>query len=77
MLLIDYPSIRREDFTYYDRSSTWNLLHAYIDARSQILTNEYPGDGLQAISRLQSQCAKLTFSDKIRYNTLFQQVIQK
>ena len=28
---------------------TWNILHAYIDAHSQILIDECPGDGVHAI----------------------------
>ena len=44
MLLMDYPSIRGEYFPDYAKKATWNLLHAYIDAYSQILIYEYTGD---------------------------------
>ena len=71
---MDYPSIRKEDLPYHSKKSTWNLLHAYID---EILIQDYPGDEVQTISRLQSQCAKMTFSDQIRYNRLFRKVIYK
>ena len=37
ILLMDCPSIRGVDFPYYYKKDTWNLLHAYIDAHSQIL----------------------------------------
>ena len=47
-----YPSIRGEDLPDYSKNVTWNLLHAYIDAHSQILIDEYPGDVVQATSRL-------------------------
>ena len=40
------------------------FLHAYIDSHSNILIDEYLGDGLQAITRLQSKCANMTFAEK-------------
>ena len=52
-------------------------MHAYIDAHIQILIDKRQGDGVQAISRLQSQCSDMTFAEKIRYNRLFQQVMHK
>ena len=52
-------------------------MYAYIDKHSQILIGEYPGDVLQAISRLQSQCANMTFAYQSRYNRLFQKLIHK
>ena len=51
--------------------------HAYIDSHSQILVDEYTGDVVQAIQKLQSQCEKITLDDQIRYNRLFQQVVHK
>ena len=50
MFLMDYPSIRGGDFPDYAKNATWNLSHAYIDAYSQMLIYEYPGDGVQAIT---------------------------
>ena len=41
-----------------------NLLHTYMDANSQILIDEYTGDGAKAISRLKYECANMTFSEK-------------
>ena len=55
MLLMDYPSIKIKYSPDYAKEATWDLLHKYIDANSQRLINEYPGDGLQAISIVQSQ----------------------
>ena len=52
-------------------------MQAYIDAYSQILIDEFPGDKLQAIAILQSQCADMTFADQIRYNRMFQKVVHK
>ena len=46
MLLEDYPSIRGGELPDYTKTSTWNLLYAYIDAHSQILIDEYPVDGV-------------------------------
>ena len=72
MLLMDYPSLRGENFPNYNKQSNLNLLHVYIDARIQRLIYEYPGYGLQAITRLQSQFSNMTFSDKSRLNRMFQ-----
>ena len=49
MLLMDYPSIRGKEIPYHAENPTWNILCAYIDAHSQILIYEYPGDGVQSI----------------------------
>ena len=61
----------------YSKQATCNLLYAYIYANSQRLIYEYPGDGVQAITRLQSQYANMNFSDKSIYNRLVQQVLHK
>ena len=74
---MDYPSIRGEDSPNHAKKVTWNLFHAYIDAHIKILIDKYPGDGLQSITRMQYQWSNMTFSDQIRYNRLFQQVIHK
>ena len=66
MLLIDYQSIIEEDSPDYVEKATWKLLHAYIDAHSQILFHKYTGDGVQAIQRLKSKCANMTSFDQIR-----------
>ena len=46
-------------------------------AHSQRLIDECTGDKVQSISRLQSQCANMTFSDQIRYNIMFQKLVHK
>ena len=66
MLLMDYTSIRGEDFSDHDKKSTCNLVNTYIDVHSQRLIGEYPGDGVQAITRLKPQCAKIIFAEKSR-----------
>ena len=55
---MNYPSIRGEILPDYAKKSTWDLLHAYIDAHSQILVNKLPRDGVHAITKLQSQMCK-------------------
>ena len=77
MLIMDHPTIIGEDLPEYTKEATWHLFHAYIDTLSQILIGEYTGDGVQAISRLQSQCENMTFSDQSSYNRPFKQVIHK
>ena len=57
---MDYTSIREEQLPDYAKKSTWNLLYAYIDAHSQILIDEYPVDGVQAITILKYQCVNMT-----------------
>ena len=77
MLLMDYPWIRGEEIPDYAKKATWNLLHAYIDAHSQILIDKFTGYGVQAILRLKYQYTNMKFADQNRYNIMFQQVIQK
>ena len=77
MFIMDYLSIIGEYSPDYGKNATWKLFRAYIDKHSQILIGEYPGDLVQAISRLKYQCAYMTFSCQITYNRLFQQVIHK
>ena len=64
MLITHYPSIRGEELPYYAKKATWNLFHAYINVHSQKWIDECTGDGVQAISRLQSQCTNMTFLTK-------------
>ena len=61
----------------YAKKATWNLLHAYIYAHSQILIDEFPVDGVQNILIFQSQCVHMTFSDKNIYKRMFKQVVHK
>ena len=52
-------------------------MHSYIYSHSQILTDVIPGDEVQAISILKSQCANMTFANQIINNRMFQQVGHK
>ena len=77
-LLLDYLKIGRDDnIEYYAKNATRNLLHAKIDLHSRILITEFPKDGIKSIAKLQSHCANMTFSDKSRYDSTFQQVTHK
>ena len=42
-----------------------------------MLIYEYPGDGVEAITRLKPQCANMTFYHKSIYNGQFQKVVYK
>ena len=77
MLLVEYTSIRGVNIPVNANKSTWNILHSFIDSQNQILISEYPGGGLQSITRLQSQCDNMKVSDNNRYNRLFQKVVHK
>ena len=54
-----------------------NILHDNIDVHSRILIAELPGDEVKCIAKLQSHCANMTFSEKSRYDRIFQQVTHK
>ena len=46
MLIMNYSYIRGEYLSYHAKTFTWKLLHAYIDAHSKMLNDEYSGDGV-------------------------------
>ena len=50
MLLMDYPSIGGEDFPDYSKKDIYKLSYSNINAYSQRLIDEYPGDGVQTIT---------------------------
>ena len=54
-----------------------NLLHTNIDIHGRSLIAEFRRDGLKRISKLHSHCTNITFSDKSRYDRLFQIVTHK
>ena len=64
-VLLDYPKIGGEDKKYYVKKSIRNILHANIDVNIRRLIDEFPGDGVKCISKLQSHCANIKFSDKL------------
>ena len=48
-----------------------NILHENIDVHIRILIAEFPVYGIKCIEKLQSHCANKNFSDKIRYDRIF------
>ena len=48
-----------------------NILHTNIDFHSRRSIAEFPGDGVKFISKLQSHCANMNFSDKKIYYRLY------
>ena len=50
-----------------------NILNANIDVHIRRLVSEFLGDGVKLISKPQSHCENMTFSDKSRYGRIFQQ----
>ena len=48
-----------------------------MDVHSRRLVAEFPGDGVTFILKLQSYCANMNVSDKIRYGRIFQRVTHK
>ena len=77
-VLLDYPKIGGDDVIEdYAKKSIRNLLHANIDVHRRRLISDLPKDGVKLIEKLQSHCANMTFSDKIRYGRTFQQVSHK
>ena len=51
MFLMEYTSMRGEDFQDDSKQATWKFLNGYIYAFIKRLIYEYLGDGLQAITR--------------------------
>ena len=66
-----------EDKKDYVKKDISNILHANIDVHSRRFIAEFPGYGVKCISKIQSHCANITFSDKSRYYRLFQIVTHK
>ena len=64
-VLLDYPNIGGEDVKYFVKKSIKNILNANIGVHIRRLISRFPGDGVKYISKLQSHCAKMTFSGKV------------
>ena len=77
-LLLDYPKLGGDGIIEdYAKKAIMNLLHANIDVHSRIFIAEFPKDGIKCIEKLQSHCANMTFADKSRYDSNFQQITRK
>ena len=76
-VLLYYPEIVGEDIKDYVNKAIRNILRENIDVHSRRLISEFPVYGVNFISKLKSHCANMTFSDKSRYDRLFQKVRHK
>ena len=76
-VLPDYQTIGVEDIKYYVKKAIRNLLNENIDVYSRRLIAKFSVDGVKYISKLQSHCANMNFSDKIRYDRIFQKFTHK
>ena len=76
-VLLEYPKIGGENIKEFEKQIIGDILHANIDVHSRILIAEFPGDRIKCIEKLQSHCANMNFSEKIRYDRIFQQVTHK
>ena len=61
-VLATYPDIASKIPDYADQA-LWNFLHSYVDRDSQRLLDEYLGEGVSGLKRLQKHCAMLTYAD--------------
>ena len=59
------------------KKATRNILYANIDVHRRMIIDEFLGDGVKCIEKLQSNCANMNFADKSRYDRIFQQVKHK
>ena len=66
-----------EDIEGFSKKAIRNILHANIDVRSRRIIAEFPEDGIKYNEKLKLHCANMTFSDKSRYDMIFQQVTHK
>ena len=64
-VLLDYPKIGGEYIKEYFIKAIRNLPHENIDVRIRGLISEFPGDGVKCISKLQSNCANMSFAEKV------------
>ena len=64
-LLLDYPTILGEDIKDSVKKAIMNLLHENVDVNSRSLIAEFPVYGVKCISKLQSPCTNMTFSEKL------------
>ena len=76
-VLLYYPEIVGEDIKDYVNKAIRNILRENIDVHSRRLISEFPLYGVKFISKIKSHCANMTFSDKSRYDRLFQKVRHK
>ena len=76
-VLLDYPKIGGENIKDFTKKAIRKFLHANIDVHSRRLIDEFPGDGVKCIERIQSQCANMTFVEKSKYDKFSHKVTHK
>ena len=76
-LLIDYQTLGGEDIKYHVMKAISSLLYANIYVNIRRLISELLGYGVKFISKLQYHCANMTFTDKSRYDSIFQKLSHK
>ena len=70
-VLLDYPKIGGDNIKDFNEKAIRNILRANIDVHRRRLIDEFPGDGIKCIEKLQSYFANMTFADKSRYDGIF------
>ena len=63
-VILDCPKIGGEDINDYVKRKIRNILHENIDFHSRRLVDEFPGDGVKFIPKLQSHCANIKEENK-------------
>ena len=76
-VLLDYPKIGGDNVKYYSKQAIRNLFHTNSDVHSRRFIAELPKYRIKCIEKLQSHCANMNFSDKIRYDRTFHKVTHK
>ena len=76
-VILDYPKIGEENIRYVIKKAIRNIFHANIDVQSRRLISEFPGGGIKCIEKLLSHFANINFSDKSRYDRIFQKFTHK
>ena len=70
-VIIDYLKIGWYNIEDYAKKAIRNLLHANIYVHSIRLISESPMDGIKCIEKLQSNCANMTFAEKLDITGIF------
>ena len=70
-VLLDYSTIGGEDIKDYFKKPINNILHENINVHSRSLIAEFPVNEKKLISKLQSHCANMNFSETIIYDRVF------
>ena len=66
-----YPIKGGEDIQYISKESIRNILNANIDVHSRRLIAEFPAYGIKRTEKFQSNCANITFAEKVDMTGFF------